>query len=318
MLGVRGDFFWKMVAPLVATMGEAYPELARDQSFVESALRAEEERFGETLEHGMRIFDEVSGRDAVKASGTIPGADAFRLYDTYGFPVDLTADIARERGLSVDMAGFEAAMEQQRETARAAGKFGGGATLPAELASQLPPTRFLGYDALEAGGLEVLAILRDGRPVDALAEGEEGIVLLDATPFYAESGGQVGDTGELAGQGMRFVVDDTMKLAGQFHAHSGRLAAGTLRRGDRLLGAVDAARRAATVLNHSATHLLHAALRQVLGAHVAQKGSLVAPDKLRFDFAHSRPLTDAQRREAHRHRYAEKGGRRVRPLGHGR
>ena len=305
MLGVRGDFFWKMVAPLVAAMGEAYPELARNQAFVESALRAEEERFGETLEHGMRIFDEVAGRDAVKASGTIPGADAFRLYDTYGFPVDLTADIARERGLSVDMAGFDEAMARQKAAARAAGKFGGGATLPAELASQLPPTRFLGYDALEAGGLEVLAILRDGRPVDALAEGEEGIVVLDATPFYAESGGQVGDTGELAGRGTRFVVDDTVKLAGQFHGHAGRLAGGTLRRGDRVLGAVDAQRRAATVLNHSATHLLHAALRQVLGTHVAQKGSLVAPERLRFDFSHIQPMTPAEIAEVERRVNAE-------------
>jgi alanyl-tRNA synthetase len=305
MLGVRGDFFWKMVAPLVATMGEAYPELAREQAFVESALRAEEERFGETLEHGMRIFDEVAGRDAVKANATIPGADAFRLYDTYGFPVDLTADIARERGLSVDMAGFDAAMARQKATARAAGKFGGGVTLPAELASQLAPTRFLGYDALEADGLEVLAILRDGRPVDALAEGEEGIVLLDATPFYAESGGQVGDTGELAGQGTRFAVDDTLKLAGQFHAHFGSLANGMLRRGDRLRGVVDADRRAATVLNHSATHLLHAALRQVLGTHVAQKGSLVAAERLRFDFSHIQPMTAAEVAEVERRVNAE-------------
>jgi alanyl-tRNA synthetase len=243
MLGVRGDFFWKMVAPLVEVMGEAYPELAGKREFVERALKAEEERFGETLEHGMRIFDEVAARHAVKAAASIPGAEAFRLYDTYGFPVDLTADIARERGLAVDMAGFDAAMAQQRETARAAGKFGGGTTLPAELVAQLQPTQFLGYDTLAAGGLEVVALLKDGHSVDSIAAGEEAIVLLDRTPFYAESGGQVGDAGELDEQGVRFVVGDTQKLAGQFHGHVGRLEAGALRRGDKLVASVDAPRR---------------------------------------------------------------------------
>jgi alanyl-tRNA synthetase len=292
MLGVRGDFFWKMVAPLVEVMGEAYPELVAKRGLVESALRAEEERFGETLEHGMRIFDEVAARNAGTSSGTvIPGADAFRLYDTYGFPVDLTADIARERGLSVDMEGFDAAMAQQRDTARAAGKFGGGTTLPAELVAQLQPTEFLGYDTLSAGGLIVTGLLKDGRPVDGIAAGDDAIVLLDRTPFYAESGGQVGDAGELTEQDMRFRVHDTQKLAGQFHGHVGRLETGTLTRGDHLVATVDGARRADTVLNHSATHLLHAALRQVLGKHVAQKGSLVAPDRLRFDFSHFQPVT---------------------------
>src|SRR5690606_9466979 len=305
MLGVRGDFFWKMVAPLVATMGEAYPELADKRDFVERVLRAEEERFGETLEHGMRIFDEVAARDAVKSAGEIPGGDAFRLYDTYGFPVDLTADIARERGLGVDMAGFDAAMERQRETARAAGKFGGGATLPAELASQLPATEFLGYDSLDAGGLEVLALLRDGRPVDVVEAGEDAIVILDRTPFYAESGGQVGDAGVLVEQGTAFEVADTVKLAGQFHAHVGRIAAGSLRRGALVVGTVDRERRAATVLNHSATHLLHAALREVLGTHVVQKGSLVAPDRLRFDFSHPQPVTREELAEIERRVNAE-------------
>jgi len=305
MLGVRGDFFWKMVAPLVEVMGEAYPELAVKSDFVEQVLRAEEERFGETLEHGMRIFGEVASGEAVKAAGEIPGADAFRLYDTYGFPVDLTADIARERGLGVDMAGFDAAMAKQRDAARAAGKFGGGATLPAELASQLPATEFLGYDELDAGGLEVLALLRDGRPVDAVEAGGEAIAILDRTPFYAESGGQVGDAGGLAEEGMRFLVDDTLKLAGQFHAHVGRVETGTLRRGARLMGSVDQRRRAATVLNHSATHLLHAALRSVLGTHVVQKGSLVAPDRLRFDFAHHQPVAAAELAEIERRVNAE-------------
>jgi alanyl-tRNA synthetase len=292
MLGVRGDFFWKMVAPLVEVMGEAYPELMARRELVERALRAEEERFGETLEHGMRIFDEVAARNSGTPTGTvIPGADAFRLYDTYGFPVDLTADIARERGLTVDMEGFDAAMAQQRDTARAAGKFGGGTTLPAELVAQLQPTEFLGYDSLSAGGLVVAGLLKDGRPVDEVAAGDDAIVLLDRTPFYAESGGQVGDAGELTGQDVQFRVHDTQKLAGQFHGHVGRLESGTLALGDHLVATVDGARRADTVLNHSATHLLHAALRQVLGTHVAQKGSLVAPDRLRFDFSHFQPVT---------------------------
>jgi alanyl-tRNA synthetase len=287
MLGVRGDFFWKMVAPLVEVMADAYPELITKRDLVERALRAEEERFGETLEQGMRIFDEVAAR----SGDAIPGADAFKLYDTYGFPVDLTADIARERGLVVDMAGFDAAMAQQRETARAAGKFGGGTTLSAELVAQLQPTEFLGYDALATGGVIVVALLKDGRPVDAISAGDDAIVLLDRTPFYAESGGQVGDAGELDAKDMRFVVDDTRKLAGQFHGHVGRLQAGSLRVGEHVVASVDAGRRAAVVLNHSATHLLHAALRELLGTHVTQKGSLVAPDRLRFDFSHFQPVT---------------------------
>ncbi|MFC7300425.1 alanine--tRNA ligase [Cognatiluteimonas weifangensis] len=301
MLGVRGEFFWKMVAPLVEAMGEAYPELVDQRGLVESALRAEEERFGETLEHGMRIFDEVAASDAVGPARVIPGAEAFRLYDTYGFPVDLTADIARERGLTVDMAGFDAAMAQQRAAARAAGKFGGGATLPAELVAHLQPTQFLGYDTLAADGLDVVALLRDGRPVESIAAGEEAIVLLARTPFYAESGGQVGDAGVLEGSsGVRFAVADTLKLAGQFHGHVGRLETGALRCGDKLAASVDAPRRGAIVLNHSATHLLHAALRQVLGTHVAQKGSLVAPDRLRFDFSHFQPMTADELAEVER------------------
>ncbi|MDZ3824747.1 MAG: alanine--tRNA ligase-related protein, partial [Pseudoxanthomonas sp.] len=212
-------------------------------------------------------------------------------YDTYGFPADLTADVARERGLAIDMAGFEAAMAKQRERARAAGQFAARGQIPADLVQRLAPTRFLGYEAGVADGLEVLAILRDGREVDALAEGEEAIVVLDATPFYAESGGQVGDTGELEGARGRFAVADTVKLAGTFHGHVGRWqGAAALRAGDRVRAAIDTQRRAATVLNHTATHLLHAALREVLGEHVQQKGSLVAPDRLRFDFSHFQPV----------------------------
>jgi alanyl-tRNA synthetase len=288
MLGVRGDFFWKMVKPLVEEMGQAYPELAAKQSFVEDALRTEEQRFGETLEHGMRVFDEV----AAKAGNTIPGEDAFRLYDTYGFPVDLTADIARERGLSVDMEGFEKAMEQQRERARAASRFEAKGQMPAELASQLQPTAFLGYEAISAKGCKVVGIVRGGKQIDQLAEGEEGLVILDRTPFYAESGGQVGDTGTLANAAGRFEVADTLKMGGVFFGHAGRWqGAQPLRTGDAVDALVDGARRQAIVLNHSATHLLHAALRKVLGEHVTQKGSLVAPERLRFDFAHFKPVT---------------------------
>ncbi len=287
MLGVRGEFFWKMVAPLLAEMGEAYPELAAKQAFAEEVLRAEEHRFGETLEHGMKVFDEV----ASKSDKIIPGEDAFRLYDTYGFPVDLTADIARERGMSVDVVGFERAMEAQRERARAASRFESKAQLPAEVASRLSPTQFLGYETLESQDGEVLAILRDGRAVEDLAPGESAAIILDRTPFYAESGGQVGDTGALEHANGRFIVNDTQKFGGQFHGHVGKWKGSeSLRVGDRVLARVDAARRQATVLNHSATHLLHAALRETLGEHVTQKGSLVAPDRLRFDFSHFQPV----------------------------
>ncbi len=297
MLGMRQPFFHRLVATLDAQMGDAYPELRAQRALVERALLAEEERFAETLDSGMRIFDDVAARSD---GATIPGADAFRLYDTYGFPVDLTADIARERGMAVDMAGFDAAMSQQRETARAAGKFGGGTTLPAELVAQMAPTDFLGHEHVQAGGLEVVALLRDGRPVQDIAAGDEAIVFLDRSPFYAESGGQVGDIGELDAQGIRFSVDDTRKFAGQFHGHVGRMDSGALRVGDHVLGSVDAGRRASIVLNHSATHLLHGALRERLGTHVAQKGSLVAPDRLRFDFSHFEPITADELRDVER------------------
>ncbi|MBH1626761.1 alanine--tRNA ligase [Stenotrophomonas maltophilia] len=288
MLGVRQPFFSKLVPTLVEQMGEAYPELPAAVETVTRALQAEEERFAETLDAGMKIFEDVAGK---ASNGVIPGVDAFRLYDTYGFPLDLTQDIARERDLTVDIAGFDAAMEQQRETARAAGKFGGGVTLPAELVATLSPTRFLGYDRLQADGLTVLALLKDGRPVQSAAAGDAVIVITDQTPFYAESGGQVGDTGVLAGNGVRLAVEDTQKFAGQFHGHVGTLSEGGLKVGDVLAGQVDGERRGATILNHSATHLLHAALREVLGTPVQQKGSLVAPDRLRFDFSHFQPLS---------------------------
>ncbi len=288
MLGVRGDFFWKMVQPLVEEMGEAYPELAAKQSFVEDALRTEEQRFGETLEHGMRVFDDVAG----KSGTTIPGADAFRLYDTYGFPVDLTADIARERGLEVDMDGFDKAMNEQRERARAAGRFEAKGLMPADLASQLKPTVFLGYDAMYSDASKVVGIVRDGKQVSELADGEEGLLILDRTPFYAESGGQVGDTGELIATAGRLEVRDTLKMGGVFFGHAGRWhGAQPLRTGDVVEASVNALRRQSIVLNHSATHLLHAALRKVLGDHVTQKGSLVAAERLRFDFSHFKPMS---------------------------
>ncbi|HHA2650114.1 TPA: alanine--tRNA ligase [Stenotrophomonas maltophilia] len=288
MLGVRQPFFSKLVPTLVERMGEAYPELPAAVDTVTRALQAEEERFAETLDAGMKIFEDVAGK---ASNGVIPGVDAFRLYDTYGFPLDLTQDIARERDLTVDIAGFDAAMEQQRETARAAGKFGGGVTLPAELVATLSPTLFLGYDRLQADGLTVLALLKDGRPVQSADAGDAVIVITNQTPFYAESGGQVGDTGVLTGNGVRLAVDDTQKFAGQFHGHVGTLSEGGLKVGDVLSGQVDGERRGATILNHSATHLLHAALREVLGSHVQQKGSLVAPDRLRFDFSHFQPIS---------------------------
>ncbi|RAP57606.1 alanine--tRNA ligase [Oleiagrimonas sp. MCCC 1A03011] len=295
MLGAKDEFFWKMVAPLVAEMGEPYPELAKAQDAVEKTLRQEEQRFGETLEQGMKLFEDVV---ALGGDKIIAGEDAFRLYDTYGFPVDLTADIARERGMEVDMAGFERAMEAQRERARAASRFESKAQLPAELVSRLVATEFLGYETLTVADARVVAIVRDGQSIEQLADGEEGTILLDRTPFYAESGGQVGDAGALHSAGGAFDVRDTQKLAGAYHGHVGRWnGSQALAVGAQLHGEVDAARRQAIVLNHSATHLLHAALRKVLGEHVTQKGSLVAPDRLRFDFSHDRSVTTEQLQE---------------------
>ena len=288
MLGVRQPFFSKLVPTLVEQMGVAYPELPAQADTVVRALQAEEERFAETLDSGMKIFDDVAAK---VSNGVIPGVDAFRLYDTYGFPLDLTQDIARERDLIVDIEGFNAAMDTQRETARAAGKFGGGVTLSADLVATLKPTVFLGYDRLQADDLTVVAILKDGRPVESAKAGDDVIVLTNQTPFYAESGGQVGDNGTLSGAGVQVDVSDTQKFAGQFHGHVGKVTAGSLKVGDVLSGQVDGQRRGATILNHSATHLLHAALREVLGTHVQQKGSLVAPDRLRFDFSHFAPIS---------------------------
>jgi alanyl-tRNA synthetase len=296
-LGCEDLFFAKMVAPLAEVMGEAYPELAEKQQHVTEVLEREERRFGETLDQGMKLLESAI---ADLDGSEIPGDVAFKLYDTYGFPVDLTRDIARERELSVDEAGFETAMDAQRERARAAGKFGAADGMPAELIAELRATHFLGYQYHETDASEVVALLVDGRAVNELEAGQEGVIILDRTPFYAESGGQVGDTGSLEGQGARFEVSDTRKLAGAFHGHFGRLQSGTLRRGDMISARIDSRRRADIVRHHSATHLLHSALRTVLGEHVQQKGSLVAPDRLRFDFSHHAPVTDEELAEIER------------------
>ena len=296
-LGIKDVFFWKLVAPLEKEMGAAYPELAAARAHVERVLKLEEEQFARTLETGMGLLEAAIAK--LGASRTIDGETAFRLYDTYGFPVDLTADIARERGLAIDEAGFETAMEAQRERARAASKFGvdlrGGAQIDAR-------SDFLGYEGTRDTG-RVVALLRSGEQVERLAAGEQGEVVLDRTPFYAESGGQVGDTGTLTSQGgaqpARFAVTDTQKRGGAI-SHLGTLESGTLAVGDTLAADVDATRRDAIRRNHTATHLLHAALRRVLGTHVQQKGSLVAPDRLRFDFAHFQPVTATELREIER------------------
>jgi len=290
-LGIQEPFFYKLVPVLAREMSPAYPELARGQELAERVLKQEEERFAETLANGMELLEgEIAtlARAGVEEA-VIPGETVFKLYDTYGFPADLTADIARERGLAIDQAGFDAAMEEQRRRSQEASKFGvdlrGGAQLDAR-------TAFQGYEALESEG-HVVALLAAGSPVDILRAGETGEVVLDRTPFYAEAGGQVGDTGTLAGSGSRFLVQDTVKR-GAAHSHVGRVTEGAIRIGDGLRAQVDGERRQAVALNHTATHLLHAALRETLGTHVQQKGSLVAPDRLRFDFSHFQPITPAE------------------------
>ena len=289
-LGQTRPFFHRLVPDLVAAMGEAYPELAEAQTRVTDVLRQEEERFGETLEHGMQILNAALAAGAT----TLDGETAFKLYDTYGFPLDLTADVCRERGVAVDEAGFDAAMTRQRETARAAGKFKMGGSL--EYAGVV--TRFHGYDRLEVDGVRIVALYVDGARVERIEAGQSAVVVLDATPFYAESGGQAGDQGLLETDGgARFAVHDTLKVQAEVFGHHGRLETGTLRVGDALRATVDTVRRARTMRHHSATHLMHKALREVLGAHVQQKGSLVDADKTRFDFSHHSPMSVAQIRE---------------------
>ncbi|EPM0663374.1 alanine--tRNA ligase [Klebsiella pneumoniae] len=278
MLGAKDTFFWKLVAPLIDVMGSAGDELKQQQAQVEQVLKTEEEQFARTLERGLALLDE----ELSKLKGdTLDGETAFRLYDTYGFPVDLTADVCRERNIKVDEAGFEAAMEEQRRRARESSGFGAdyNAMIRVDGASE-----FKGYDHLELNG-KVTALFIDGKAVDSVSAGQQAVVILDQTPFYAESGGQVGDKGELKGAGFSFAVSDTQKY-GQAIGHIGKVASGSLKVGDAVQADVDEARRQRIRLNHSATHLMHAALRQVLGTHVAQKGSLVNDKALRFDFSH--------------------------------
>ncbi len=283
-LGQQQPFFYKLVPTLADVMGEAYPELVQAAGEVQRVLQLEEERFAETLAGGMTRFD---ARMRELGADTVPGTLVFLLHDTYGFPPDLTADIARERGLKVDMDGYEREMEAQRERARAASRFGADLSTRVQLDER---SDFCGHEAVEGHG-RVLALLREGQRVEQISAGESAEVVLDRTPFYAEAGGQVGDSGELeSGSGARFRVEDTLKR-GASHAHIGRLQGGRLSVGDTVLARIDVERRDAIRLNHSATHLLHAALRQVLGRHVTQKGSLVAPDRLRFDFSHPRAMT---------------------------
>ena len=286
-LGAAQPFFYKLVAPLVEEMGAAYPEIKAGQGHVERILKLEEERFAETLEQGMRILDESL---AAMKDSIIPGETVFRLYDTYGFPVDLTADIARERGLTLDVQGFEQAMDAQRSRARAASQFAADYSSSLEVEGR---SEFTGYNQLD-DTTRITALFRDGNPVEALAAGESGIVVLEHTPFYAESGGQVGDHGWLETGTARFAVTDTQKQGAAVIVHVGQVEQGTLRTGESVEAHVDPERRRATVLNHSGTHLLHAALRRVLGEHVQQKGSLVEPERLRFDFTHYEPVTPEQ------------------------
>jgi alanyl-tRNA synthetase len=288
-LGARAAFFHKMVPDLIAEMGDAYPELKEGEQRVTDMLRQEEERFFETIENGMAILDTELAEMAKTGSTVLNGETAFKLHDTYGFPLDLTADICRERNVTVDSAAFDAAMARQKEQARAAGKF----KMAANLEYAGLPTTFHGYEKLETVA-KVLALYKDGTAVDALNEGDLGVAVLDHTPFYAESGGQVGDSGELRGGNGIFAVEDTQKIQATVVGHHGVLKTGTLKVGDEVTARVNPLTRAATMRNHSATHLLHKALREVLGAHVQQKGSLVDADKTRFDFVHNAPMTDEE------------------------
>ncbi|HRH27731.1 MAG TPA: alanine--tRNA ligase, partial [Aquabacterium sp.] len=288
-LGARTPFFHKLVSALVAQMGEAYPELRSFEKRITDVLKTEEERFFLTIANGMEILEAALATGA----GQIDGETAFKLHDTYGFPVDLTADVCRERDVTVDQAGFDAAMARQRDQARAAGKF----KMAAGLEYKGVPTGFHGYEHLTVEAANVTAIYVDGASVQAAQAGDDAVIVLDHTPFYAESGGQCGDSGDLRNATSRFVVEDTQKIQADVFGHHGRVVEGSIRVGDKLNAKVDADTRARTVRNHSATHLMHKALREVLGDHVQQKGSQVTPDRTRFDFAQNAPMTDEQIRE---------------------
>ena len=291
ILGARDPLMWRLVPTLTREMGQAYPELVRAEPLIAETLKLEETRFRNTLERGLAILDEESR--GLKQGDRLKGETAFTLYDTFGFPLDLTQDALKPRGIAVDTEGFNAAMERQREKARASWTGSGDAATEAVwfgLRDKAGATEFLGYETESAEGV-VAALVKDGKEVSSLRQGESGAVVLNQTPFYAESGGQVGDTGVMSGEGLRFRVTDTQKKAGDVFVHSGVVEEGTLEAGAALTLEVDHARRSAIRQNHSATHILHEALRQVLGEHVAQKGSLVAPDRLRFDFSHPKPMT---------------------------
>ena len=288
-LGARAAFFHRMVPDLVEQMGAAYPELAAAQQRVMEVLKQEEERFFATIEHGMAILEADLAEMSKQGLSVFNGETAFKLHDTYGFPLDLTADVCREHGVTVDTAAFDAAMARQKEQARAAGKF----KMAANLEYEGKPTTFHGYDKLEHKS-NILALYKDGVSVSELHEGEMGVVVLDDTPFYAESGGQVGDRGELKSTQGIFAVEDTQKIQASVFGHHGVVKTGKLAVGDGVTARVDAVARHATMRNHSVTHLMHKALREVLGAHVQQKGSQVDPDKTRFDFAHTQPMSDAE------------------------
>jgi alanyl-tRNA synthetase len=292
-LGIREVFFFKLVQTLCAVMGDAYPDLKESQQRIEAALKQEEQRFAETLEQGMKILD-----DSVAAlSGTIiPGDVVFKLYDTYGFPVDLTADYAREHDLSVDVDGFEKAMNEQRSRARAAGSFDADYAQHIDIEAT---TEFTGYDNTRFDS-KITALFVDGQAVEQITLGQQAMLVLEQTPFYAESGGQVGDTGQVIAEEAAFRVEDTRKQANGVFVHYGEMVAGELKQGSSCQATIDVSRRADIALNHSATHLMHAALRQVLGAHVAQKGSLVDAERLRFDFAHNQPVNIEQIKEVER------------------
>ncbi|NUX56886.1 alanine--tRNA ligase [Paraburkholderia youngii] len=289
-LGKKGSFFHRLVADLVAQMGEAYPELAQAEKRVTDVLRQEEERFFETIEHGMSILEAALADLDAKGGKTLDGELAFKLHDTYGFPLDLTADVCREREVTVDEAAFDDAMARQREQARAAGKF----KMAQGLEYSGAKTTFHGYEEIVFDDAKVVALYVDGASVQQVQAGQPAVVVLDHTPFYAESGGQVGDQGVLANASTRFAVADTLKVQADVVGHHGTLEQGTLKVGDVVKAEIDAVRRARTARNHSATHLMHKALREVLGSHVQQKGSLVDADKTRFDFAHNAPMTDEQ------------------------
>jgi alanyl-tRNA synthetase len=288
-LGARKPFFYKLVAPLAREMGDAYPELRRDETRITDVLRQEEERFFQTIAHGMEILERALATGAKQ----IDGDTAFKLHDTYGFPMDLTADVCRERGVTVDEARFNELLKKQRDDARAAGKFKMGQGLEYKGTA----STFHGYENLAHEGAKVMALYVDGASATQAGPGDDVVVVLDHTPFYAESGGQVGDTGELRNAMARVLVEDTIKIQADVFGHQGRLVEGSLKVGDTLSARVDAEQRAKTVRNHSATHLMHKALREVLGAHVQQKGSLVNAELTRFDFAHNAPVTDEQIRQ---------------------